>query len=253
VWNSIVQGFAKINWMNWDMWAAIGQIIGAIATIWAVMVALKQTKIGLQQTQLSIKQMEEARRREKEIFLKEQEASMPEVKISADIIQEDNLEKVCIYLTNLKKEAPLYLNRHFLFPEAINRDNGYFGLILNSMNPNHIESDGQKKLQFGDVYKVKIPLAILIESIKPEKNALLTYQFYTTIDAAFICTIYIELVEEKDEDIIFKTWEVYFTPEGDSSVEEIKNIGDNIVSMDSKEQLEELKRFKEMGRDLIRS
>lgn len=80
--------------LNWDMWAGIGQIIGALATIGTAWIALRQVNIAN-------KQIEDARKREEEAKQKELEAMKPELnfRVSVNELERDTkLLRIFLYL-----------------------------------------------------------------------------------------------------------------------------------------------------------
>lgn len=76
-----------VNWYDWNMWAAFGQMIGAIATLWTAKIALKQ--------------IQEYKRRKKA-------ALTPQVRMKVRISKKNNKKNVRIFMTNVRS-IPVYI------------------------------------------------------------------------------------------------------------------------------------------------
>ncbi|MCH5586023.1 hypothetical protein MK805_13855 [Shimazuella sp. AN120528] len=180
--NSIVGWFAKWNWTDWNMWAAIGQMIGAFATVWTARIALRQTKLANQQ-------IDEAREREEETKKKEKEAMEPELTPKIIIKSDEEGKNVLHLILSNLKPVPVYVDAFFFvnkLPE------------IEDDNQNIIETEAPERVVYGDICVTKVPLLYLKHLItKNEKNEGF-YKFKFSISTGKIYTFCVYLkVESK--------------------------------------------------------
>jgi hypothetical protein len=239
---SIHTWFSSVDWINKDMWGMFGQWAGAIATFIAVMVALKQTKISQDQTKYSQKQAETALQQMEEARQKEIEASKPELMITANTFFEDNIKYICLYINNIKKDVHLTIHNHFLHQHFLGDHLQRIRNISETRKLIETKRGEIKKIQFGDVLEIKIPLVALISTVQPQNQALFTYCIYTTIGAKFECSLLINLQETNIENS--KMWVCYFTQKIDLEIDEIIDEEKVLEAMDTETVEYELERYK---------
>jgi hypothetical protein len=160
VWNSIIQGFANINWMSWDMWAAFGQIIGAAATLWTARVALGQMKEARRQNELAYRQIEEARKRE-------EAALKAELLTKVRIVKKEEKNQLSIFLTNIK-QVPVYIYQYHLLYCDISKD--IINISTEVIETDAITSEVPEMVPFGDVCLTEIPVDILLDALKQRNS-----------------------------------------------------------------------------------
>jgi hypothetical protein len=221
--------FALFSKQSWEMWGALGQWAGAIGTVWAVTVALKQTKIGLKQTQLAIEQMEDARKKEEETRVREKEAMKPELTIEVRTFAKEDVDiDIRIFLTNTK-QIPAYIYEYELVSLYIHNNN----VIENAPEPiisNQIITKVPQLISFGAACITEIPLSILVKSIKSshDSKGLFRCRFLLTTGDSHTISILIEyaqypytlqhfLIEEEH-----RFWNIYACFHRVSKLEEIR-------------------------------
>lgn len=189
----------NINLASWDALAAIGQLLGAGATVGTAWIALKQVKQANQQ-------IEETRNKEKE-------ALKPRVKIK---IEKKTLEKISIIditLANIK-QIPINLFEHRLIHKRIDKiEIDEFG-TTNVIGENIVlltnkHTDEMLPKLVGDYFNTKIPIHMLIESIEIEKEhrGFFQFQFLLATGETFIISILLEYAPHKDTN--FYHWYLY--------------------------------------------
>jgi hypothetical protein len=226
--SNIFAWLTQQDWTNWNMWGALGQIAGAIATVWTARIALRQVR--------------EARRQEEEARIREKEALKPELNISASTKIEQKIDKICIYLTNVKT-IPVYIHKYFIFslvnlPDKSSNISGSFG---GQLNEDDIQTNNPQTIPFGDVYSIKIPIFSFIEVMKNHKQALFVCGFSKTIGAMDTCSIYVKLEYERE----IPRWRFYFTLGEVTLIADIFNEEHHLVSIHAftvEKQLEKYRR-----------
>jgi hypothetical protein len=220
--NNIFVWLAERNWKNWDMWAAFGQIIGAIATVWAVTVALKQTKIGLKQTQLAIEQMEEARKKEEEARVRDKEALKPELTIQVNSEEEEDTKLISILLTNTK-QLPVIIHKFKLFHYGTKKDK-ILENTSHQIKSDNINTKIPETVTFRDVCITKIPINILLEEIKKERISCGFFECLFFLTTGEVLTVSILLDYTSEESLLnLKVWYLYACPKRLSVLSEMRN------------------------------
>ncbi|MCH5586024.1 hypothetical protein MK805_13860 [Shimazuella sp. AN120528] len=160
--DSFIKWFTHINWVSWDSLASIGQIIGAVATVWTARVALGQMEEARKQNELAIKQMEEAREREKE-------AMKPELTPKVILTGKAGGLKINVILAN-NKPVPVYID-------------DIYTNIPDEENQELFETDAPKKVPYGDICTTKIHLRALGDLLGDYDDRIIRFRFsYTTGD-----------------------------------------------------------------------
>ncbi|MFC7443086.1 hypothetical protein [Laceyella putida] len=76
---AIIHWLSQVKWSDWNMWAAIGQMIGALATLWTARIALQQIK----ETRRQADEERERWKQEREEAKREAEdAKKPELEVN---------------------------------------------------------------------------------------------------------------------------------------------------------------------------
>jgi hypothetical protein len=186
------------QWYDWNMWAALGQMIGAAATWWTARIALKQ--------------IYESKRRE-------EEALKPEVRIRIRTTRGGYKDrKIRIYFTNVKP-VPIYVYEYqllFLHMERPFR-------VSRSISSEEIYSEVPEMIEFGEASVTEIPVSFLIEEILKEKQSagLFEFRYLRTTGRKFFVTIYLELEPVKEQNLTYH-WALYYVPASIQSLDEMK-------------------------------
>ncbi|MCH5585020.1 hypothetical protein MK805_08555 [Shimazuella sp. AN120528] len=223
--NSIVEWFAKRNWTDWNMWAAIGQMIGAFATVWTASIALRQTKLANQQ-------MDEVKSRE-------DEAQRPELLVTAKGTLKKEVSYIHLFVSNIKKDIPLHIINHRLLPQHQDKYYGY----TETEKLIEDKSKEPKRLSYGDYYEIDIPLAPLIAMYPFQKQLLFTYRVQTSIGTVFEYSILLFLKEDPDVENS-GAWVCLFTKGSHLSIEEIQEQGELVALIDKDIVHYQLDRYK---------
>jgi hypothetical protein len=189
-----------VNWYDWNMWAAFGQMIGAVATLWTAKIALKQ--------------IQESKRREKA-------ALTPRVRMKVRISKKNNNKKnVRIFMTNVRP-IPVYIYEYRLL--LLHPEKPYH--VSRQIKSEQIDSDSPGMLDFGDVTITEFPVLFLIEEVLKEnlRSGLFEFSFLRTTGNRFFVTLYLEIESigyKKDQP--FYKWYLYYIPSHIKAIEEIK-------------------------------
>lgn len=189
----------EVKWSDWNMWAALGQMIGAIATLWTARIALQQ--------------IHESNRREKE-------ALKPEVRIRIRTTRGGYKErKIRIYITNVKP-VPVYIYESQLLFLSLKKPIR----VSRSISSENIYSEAPEMIEFGDASVTEIPVSFLIEEILKERQSagLFEFRYLRTTGRRFFVTVYLELKPANEENLKYN-WALYYVPASIESLNEIKN------------------------------
>lgn len=228
--DSFIKWFSHINWVSWDSLASIGQIIGAVATVWTARIALKQVRAANEQIEearkqnaLAIKQMEEARKRELD-------ARTPEVKINYQLLHEQPKEiEMRISVTNVKS-IPVLITQYYITEQIVPDyyDELYMSLGI-GISQKYIEADSPKNLTLGESFSIKFQLFSLVKAMclpngkKPsKKSSVFVFNFANNLGMECICSIGInrEFAEEHGG----YYWAFYFSSGLKKDIEEFNGL-----------------------------
>lgn len=169
----------SVSWKDWDMWGALGQWAGAIGTVWAVLVALRQAK--------------EARKQAEEAKREAEEAKRPKGKISYGILRES--QKLLLILTNIKP-IPIYI-----LHTEVYEVNDASGEKLGSIK--EFKWDGNKSIPMGDTCIIEVPFSTIRQAIGNRSDVLFHFHFRSSLGDLYGGTIYVRKNEKNDTDFYF--------------------------------------------------
>ncbi len=170
---SILAWFAQRNWTNWNAWAAVGQMLGALATAWTAKLALHQIR--------------DARRQEEEAREREIAAMEPELTPRSTIRRSDRDKIIHLILSN-NKPVPVFVDGFKFwssvpFPDDDRPDDVF-------------ETEAPERVPYGDVCVTKIPLNYLLKTIMKHDVREGRFTFYFTLANGKGYTFSILLINE---------------------------------------------------------
>jgi hypothetical protein len=188
---SILGWFAQRNWTNWNAWAAVGQMLGALATVWTARLALHQIK--------------DARRQEEESREREIAAMEPELTPRSTIRRRDREKVIHLILSN-NKPVPVFVDSFKFwssvpFPEDDRPDDVF-------------ETEAPERVPYGDVCVTKIPVDYLLKTMMKHDVREGTFKFFFSLANGKKYTFSILVLEKrKYECSVYMTNQHYTTKE----------------------------------------
>jgi hypothetical protein len=159
MWKSFLQWWSQVDIVSWDALSAIGQAIGALGTLWAVLVALKQGKIAQKQTEIALQQVEEERKRAEKAEQEAKEALKPELQVRVN----GDFEKYQILLVNTKP-VPVFVQEMKQGIRFVTEDGLELPLLFGGYNG--FKTEAPKRINFGDVCITEFTLETLCKYVK---------------------------------------------------------------------------------------
>jgi hypothetical protein len=136
----VLDWFSKRDWKDWEMWAAIGQIVGAFATFWTARIALKLAR--------------ETKRYEKQMRKREKEAIEPELFPKVAIKDNENEKKIVQFTLANIKPTPAFIN-DFIFVNVNQIPE------IEPYSYEIIETEAPVRVVYGGACNTKVPLSYL--------------------------------------------------------------------------------------------
>jgi hypothetical protein len=191
---------AKRDWKNWNMWAAAGQIIAAVATLWTARIALKLVK--------------ETKRQDREAKQREKEALKPELYSKVSIKDNGNEKKIVHFTLANTKPTPSYI-ADFVFMNHLPEVEPYSYEIIETRVP--------ERVVYGEVSNTKVPLTYLKRLIteNDQEEGFFKFQFTLATGLVYTFSVYLKTGTISSE------WYVYLANQ-DVTREEILQTGTHI-------------------------
>lgn len=193
---------ANRDWKDWSMWAAVGQIIGAIATFWTARIALKLAR--------------ETKRYEKQIRLREKETLEPELFPKVAVKENENGKKIVYFtLANIKPASAFVDDFTFINANHLPEIEPYSYEI--------IETEAPIRVVYGGECTTKVPMSYLKRLITENnrEEGLFHFQFSLATGKTYTFSVFLRQGNVSSE------WFVYFA-DRDVSKEEILQTGMHI-------------------------
>lgn len=172
MWQSFWDWLSRVDFVSWDALSAIGQAVGAIGTLWAVMVALKQGKLAQKQTEyaqkqtdLALQQAEEQRKRAEKAELEAKEALKPELTPRFEYLRREEI--IRITFINMK-QVPAEIFNWDLTCHRWLRDENDYGSIAHTWSlktPDIAKFQVPHRLRQGDYCTFEIPMGLIYKGI----------------------------------------------------------------------------------------
>ncbi len=203
----IIAWYQTFSFLDNPEWvSAIGQLAGAIATFWAVVVALKQAK--------------EARMAQQRAEMEAREALKPGLALSVKWDKDDNGKFTDFYFsaTNVKR-VPVYIDRAYI----MYLHEGKWKLLPDKL----IETDAPELVKYGDKCEIKVNFATLLDYMGGNDKQVFDVIFNTSLHEQYPVGVMIEhdvfadctnvfleafpvhkeeVVSEWDEQVIRSSW-----------------------------------------------
>jgi len=165
-WQEVFSVVESPDWIS-----AIGQFVGAIATFWAVIVALKQSK--------------EARIAQQRAELEAKEALKPGFALSVKWDKDDDGIFTHFYFscTNVKR-VPVYIDRAYIIYREKNR--------WKLLSDEFIETDTPELVKYGDKSEIKVSFATLLAHMGNNNKQVFDVIFSTSLHDQYPVGVMIE-------------------------------------------------------------
>lgn len=198
----ILDWLAKRNWKNWSMWAAIGQMIVALATFWTARIALKLMRREEQQEK-------DTKRRERDLL-------EPRLSPKISIKNSDNGKKIIYFTLANIRMTPAFVD-DFVFV------NVYEIPEIEPHSYEIIETEVPERVIYGGVCTTKVPLSYLKRLIteNDREEGFFQFRFSLATGKLYTFSVYLKVGSAPSE------WYIYLANK-DVTVEEIVNTGTQI-------------------------